>query len=310
MTAPTTERICTIDGCSKPWRTRRLCHNHYEQHRTRMRMYGRWGEHGSFVDAQPCRDHIHALAAAGISWKQLHKLSGVPLSSISRIIHGRGGRERGHEGPAKHVTRRTAQRILSVPVPTRWWEYAADGRVGDGTGTRRRIQALSAIGWSQTHCAQRLGWQVGNLNTITHGRCGNVTADTARKIAALYTELVATPGNCDRARRTAQRNGWVSPLAWDDIDDPDEQPNLGEPDSKQSLADRCDELERLVSFGLLPEQAASRVGWKTWGTVTTSYMRLGRRMPWCRNGHPLPNNAGNCVDCSATAPARALEKSS
>lgn len=229
-----TGRICTVDGCTRPWRTRRMCAAHYEQHRTRQKAYGRWG-HGSFVDAQPVRDHILALADAGISWKRLHKLSGVPLSSISRIIHGRGGRQRGHEGPAKHVTSSTADRILAVPVPTVWWTCAADGRCGDQSGTTRRLQALVAIGHTQSALARRLDVVETNATALFFGR-RQVTAGRARQVAALYDQLSMTPGESERARRRAERLGWLPPLAWDDdtLDDPTAVPAL-DPDS---LADR------------------------------------------------------------------------
>ena len=36
-----------------------------------------------------------------------------------------------------------------------------------------------------------------------------------------------TMGPCLRAARWAKSRGWAPPLAWDNIDDPTEQPNLG-----------------------------------------------------------------------------------
>ena len=228
MTA--TDKVCVVDGCTSPWRTRRMCQNHYEQHRTRMKAYGRWGERGSFVDAQPVRDHIATLQDAGISWKRLHQLSGVALSSISRIVNGRT--ERG-EGPAIHVTQTTADRILAVDVPVVWWTHATAGRVGDHTGTTRRLQALVAIGYTQTYLCDRLGVDVANGTVLFYGK-RPLRAGTARGAAALYDELSMTPGPSKRSRNRAAKLGWLAPLDWDDdlIDDPAAPPAI-DPDDRE-----------------------------------------------------------------------------
>lgn len=53
---------------------------------------------------------------------------------------------------------------------------------------------------------------------------------TAREVGRLYDLLSGQPrrGNlADRTRAYAASRGWVPPAAWDNIDDPDEQPQLG-----------------------------------------------------------------------------------
>ena len=206
----TDTRVCTRPGCTRPWLSRRMCASHYEQWRTRNRAYGR--PTSQFVDAQPARDHINQLSAAGISWKQLHELSGVPLSSIGRIIRGRT--ERG-EPPTRQIMPHVEAKILAVPIPGVWWTHSANHRVGDPTGTTRRLQALVAAGWTQTDIATRIGVTTGNATPLFFGR-RDVTAATARAVAALFDELALTPGPSPRARQRARRLGWLLPLDWDE----------------------------------------------------------------------------------------------
>mgnify|MGYP000116654497 CR=1 FL=1 len=106
----------------------------------------------------------------------------------------------------------------------------------DGTGTRRRLQALTAAGWSLTRLATHLGVTPRNLlSTMTSS--GDVTAARAATVVALYDRLWdADPAigatRYQRAgipvtKRAAARHGWPPPLAWDDdqIDDPTATPH-------------------------------------------------------------------------------------
>lgn len=94
----------------------------------------------------------------------------------------------------------------------------------DSTGTRRRIQALVAIGWNLEVLAQKLGTAraaVGDYMCIKP-----VNASTARRVAAVYNQLSMTPGPSRRAQVRARNKGWVPPFGWDDaqIDDPNARP--------------------------------------------------------------------------------------
>ena len=94
-------------------------------------------------------------------------------------------------------------------------------RRGDGVGTRRRLQALVAMGWSQSEIARRLGVDPANATKLF--RCVLVHAVTARRVAGLYDELSMTHGGSRRALNVAAREGWLRPLDWDDdlIDGPE-----------------------------------------------------------------------------------------
>jgi hypothetical protein len=58
-----------------------------------------------------------------------------------------------------------------------------------------------------------------------------VRRNVAEAILALYDDLSMTPADGPgawRALSDARKHGWAPPLAWDDIDDPNETPDTGE----------------------------------------------------------------------------------
>ncbi len=100
----------------------------------------------------------------------------------------------------------------------------------DATGTRRRIHALAAIGYGQSQISERTGFRRVQLAHFT--RWPKVHRDVAKVIAELYEELSHLPAPDSPAARQirgqARLRGWASPLAWDDIDDPNAMPQLPE----------------------------------------------------------------------------------
>lgn len=110
------------------------------------------------------------------------------------------------------------------------------------TGTRRRVQALMTLGYSQSAIARRLGI---HQNTCSEWmQCGYVRASTHATIAALYDQLQDTPaprstkGERMSAARTvalAERRGYARPIDWDDIDN-DPAPSIN-PTSEDELVD-------------------------------------------------------------------------
>jgi len=101
-----------------------------------------------------------------------------------------------------------------------------------GLGTRRRLQALTALGWSGHALEAQLGQRRSYVSRLVTAD-GPVLEATAQKIASLYDRLSMTlppertrgeKSAAVKARRYAQRMGWAPPLAWDDIDtDPEPQ---------------------------------------------------------------------------------------
>lgn len=97
----------------------------------------------------------------------------------------------------------------------------------------RRLQALATIGWSRKVIAARLGIKHQSLYKLNEDT-SYVTQARFAQIDQVYRELsMRVPPQATKADRVrvamtkaaAARNGWAPPLAWDDIDDPNEVPN-------------------------------------------------------------------------------------
>jgi transcriptional regulator with XRE-family HTH domain len=232
------------------------------QRRDRLRLYGQWQP---FVDAGPVREHLEALSRAGIGWRRAAALSGVSTGAVSRILYGKPGRP-----PTRGVRQETAAAILAVRPGA---EALAPSVHVDATGTRRRLQALVATGWSQSQLAERLEMLPGNFGQVM--RREHVTAATARAVRDLYDELWNKPPAeathrqkiaVSRARNHARAHGWAPPLAWDDdlIDNPAAGPAEGwrRPDGGQRRAgDLREDAEWLITNqGYTREHAAIRLG--------------------------------------------------
>ena len=116
----------------------------------------------------------------------------------------------------------------------------------DPTGTRRRLQALQVVGWPTELLADLLDRRPSSLHRSMTSR--SVTAHIAHDVATLYERLWntrpprATEGQraaADAARAYAAAQGWLPPLAWDDIDtDPTPTP----PTSRLPRGNAIDEI--------------------------------------------------------------------
>jgi len=199
----------------------------YDNNRRRAIAYGRWQP---YVDAEPIRAHVRALSEFGIGWMRLARLAGVPRGSMSKLLYG--DPQRGM-APSKRILPKNAAKILAVEPAL---EHLGDEVSIDGTGTRRRLQALAAAGWPHRQLAVRLRIEPANFKPIIHGQPGQlVKAGTLRAVTALYDQLWNVDplqqgvrrDFYDRARDQARQAGWAPVGAWDDdrIDDPEAFPD-------------------------------------------------------------------------------------
>lgn len=96
----------------------------------------------------------------------------------------------------------------------------------DATGTHRRIQAMQLMGHSQAVIAFRAG--LGTKDAVAKILARRrVYPRTARAIEAVCSELGLCTGTSANTVTLARRKGWVSLLAWNDIDDPRDTPHTG-----------------------------------------------------------------------------------
>jgi len=167
------------------------------------------------VPAAPVAAHIRSLLDAGMGWTRIGRAAHSSSCTIARILNGQ-----------ELIRRTVADRLLAVKY------RPAPGRTVNATGTRRRIQALMAIGHTIVGIAAESGVDPSVIHDILGG-CTNVRGITADRIAAAYdwmSERPPTEGRKSAAtvsRNRAAREGWQPPAAWDDdtIDDPKATPD-------------------------------------------------------------------------------------
>lgn len=246
----------------------------YERHRERQALYGRWQP---YVDAGPAREHVRALSACGIGWRRAAQLAGVSQGSMSKLVFGGPG----DRSPAKRIRAETEAKILAVAATL---GNLGDAALVDATATRRRLQALIACGYSKSRLAARLGVQPSNFH---HTDASQVTAATARAVAALYDELWDVPPDesthharvsVSRARNYARARGWAPPMAWDDesIGDPAAGPAEDwERPARIPLTALLDDAAELIAWEGSRELAAARMGVAK-GTLDTALTRAGK----------------------------------
>ena len=197
-----------------------------ERERRKLKAYGRYDS--GLVDAGPVREHIERLREYGIGWKRIAEVAGLGYTTVETVIYGHKTRKTMNQ----RVKRETAEKILAVqPI----LENLRPGALIPSIGAQRRVQALVWNGWAMRKLAIMAGMEPGNLNRLMErDQCSVVSF---LKIRALYDRLWNTQPKVERpydnssiarARNLARRKGWVSAWAWDDIDDPDETPDIGD----------------------------------------------------------------------------------
>lgn len=243
---------CKCDACRKTSRD-------HANTRARLIAYGRWQP---YVDAEPVRAHIRMLSSYSIGIQRTRVLAGMSNGSLSRLLYGRGEQR----GPSRRIRTETADRILAIRPSL---DLVAPSALVDNTGTRRRLQALVAVGWPQIDLARRAGIDKMSVNDQLHGTSTTTRGSTARTVRDLYEQLwnvdPCTQGIGGRwakeARALAMANGWVPPAAWDDdyIDSPAATPDIGEEVARyKALTEDASWL--IDTQGYTIEQAANRLG--------------------------------------------------
>lgn len=130
-------------------------------------------------------------------------------------------------------------------------------------GTQRRLQALVAIGWSQSKLAAHIGTSQANIWNFLFRGAPTVRRDTHERVARLYAELWNTAPEhggwrslnaYNRSRNYAAARGWLPPAAWDDIDTDPEPPAVDrDPDYVDDAA-----VELAIAGHQVPLTAAER----------------------------------------------------
>ncbi|MEE6273487.1 hypothetical protein V2J56_09025 [Georgenia sp. MJ206] len=215
------------------------------------------------MDAGPVLEHLDVLLEAGWTPAAIADAAGLSRSVTHAIAARRQATVRVATGRA----------LLGVRPSTMRGRPNPRGFV-PAVGTRRRIEALLALGWPHTVMSAECGFAT-HVKLHQRGEC--VSRATHDGAVAMYERWSMTPGPSATTRTRAAALGYAPPLAWDDIDDPDEVPaHDARPASGGREGIDLDDFAFLVRSGELPDRAAARCGVDLRSVATRAY-RYGRR---------------------------------
>lgn len=239
-------RACHQRGCRLP-----ECEREDYLYTKQLKLEHSRGEY-RLRDAAPVRAHIETLMANNWWPAEIARTAGISSSDIRNILDGQ-----------QQVSKRIAEPILAVPV-IRLLRNDRGDRV-DATGSTRRLQALAWLGHPYGDISELADVTSDRLRFIGSGNTNIVRPEEARKIAAAYRALSVKPGRLKQIATVARTKGWHGPAAWDDIDNPDEQPDVEsavalELNRDELAAIRRAEIAHLIAFNLSYAEIATRLG--------------------------------------------------
>lgn len=228
------------------------------------------GRNNYQADVARVREHLVTMQDKyGVFPGTVVKAADVSSATAWRIMNGKA-----------KISRAVGARILRVNLDT-----LPDTARMNSLGTRRRLQALCAIGWPVAELGRRIGYRT-PANILNREQAD---MSTVRAVAALYRELLGVDpdtsvgkSRADAARRRAARNGWAPPGAWHDIDH-DDTPDLDAGDDEleappvqtvaaAARARRREDAVDLIAGGLAPDVVRARLQIK--GPITELYRLL------------------------------------
>lgn len=210
-------------------RNRRIDRNR----RKRNRLAALQGIDVSRIPAAPVMERLDELTALGWSLEAVAAMNGAGTNKALGLIM---------RGETRLVHRKFAPILalkptLAVPaaVPDRAWVPAL--------GATRRIRALLALGWRHDDIAALTGRK---NHTYAMQATHRIRAEHWRDIDDAFERLSGRRGPSELVATRSRRLGYAPPLAWDDIDDPNEQPTgVRETDANDTRLDILhDHIER------------------------------------------------------------------
>jgi hypothetical protein len=230
--------------------------------------------HGGTATTTPERaaTHIAGLRREGMTDLEIRAAARVGVATFYRAV--------GEQGP---ITRTSERRILTVTPPTARTAPCSTAGVPPH-GTRRRLQALVHAGWPPPVLAAALGRHVQHVHELLHRERDQVSLRVEAAVRALFAELWdqqpeqhgVRPAAATRARALATRHSWHSDVVWDNLDDPNAQPQYGTETSRQQAV--IEDTAELVLEGLSREGIAARLGIQ-WDAIRQAHRRAGVDVP-------------------------------
>lgn len=117
---------------------------------------------------------------------------------------------------------RAFEPIADLPVTLAVPDHLPDECMVPMLGATRRIRALMRLGWRHQDITPLLGGRTSHH--ISAGKFHQINAHDWRLVDLVFEKLSATDGPSDASRKRAADQGFAPPLAWDNIDNPQEQP--------------------------------------------------------------------------------------
>lgn len=170
----------------------------------------RRSDRGTLRDAAPYRRKIETLVGHGATTTAIAAATGLTRPAVDYIRRAE-----------TRSLRAFAATALDQVTLADCIAHTEPSGMCPAVGTIRRLEALLAIGWTHDEIHARIGLA---SRRIMRDQVTQVTRRTHDNVSALFDELCMTLGPSEHNRARARRFGWLPPLAWDDLDDPDELP--------------------------------------------------------------------------------------
>lgn len=162
-------RSCYVGGCRCEHCTK--ANAEYQKMRLRRQTHPDiWGEVTDLVDATEAREMLVELVACGVGLRRMEEVSGLPRSSLKRIL----------DGTTRRVRRSTVE-ALGHLTPS----HRAAGAVVDARATWDLIDLLLSAGYTRTKIARLIG----NDRALQLGRV-TVRRSTEMKVRKVFDELL------------------------------------------------------------------------------------------------------------------------
>lgn len=196
-----------------------LCRSASATSRSRSRRAEITGIGARSVSAGPAQERLRILRSRGMTIRRIAAEVGLSSNSISTIL----GFE---DAESRRIHSANAEAILAIHPP-RTISDVSDTMRGPAKGTRTRLQALQALGWSVRSIATQAGLGRSHLTVVLNGGTDGdlINARTMRLVAEVYERLWDTRpprktpqqrNSVSRSLRRAAESGWKPPMAHDD----------------------------------------------------------------------------------------------
>lgn len=211
---------CARRGC-----TEQACIDRLRAHKTLLKKRQRHGLQ-NLVPVEALQKQVAHWRDQGYSYPEIAAAAGMNENHLRRIMNG--GYDR--------VTPRTVKRIMEArPTRESGQQVRRSGLHVSALGSRRRLEALATLGYSQTEIADLMEL-VGGVPTgsrwcsdVLVGLHANVYRNKHDALVKVYEHVGLRQSEHPESwyvRRRAAGHRYVPPLAWEDIDmdDPEAKP--------------------------------------------------------------------------------------